>query len=179
MAAKPNLMGSDARFRVACGLVAVFFSLVGAAPVAAQDSNNPYGELRDAAEFFFEKLRSEDKTALRALLHPEGVIFIHRRMGDDGPAVQTLTNAQYLEAHEQRAVRINELMRYETIRVDGDMGQIWGPYRFIVAGQTSHCGINSISFARNEGRWRVTNISFTMEPPEQCDGLRAPKEPEE
>ena len=61
-------------------------------------------------------------------------------------------------------------MIYETVLVDGDMAQVWGPYYFEVEGALSHCGVNSLSLVRDaSGGWKVGNTSFTVEPPETCD----------
>jgi hypothetical protein len=68
-------------------------------------------------------------------------------------------------------------MVYTAVLVDGDMAQVWGPYRFMAGGKTTHCGIDSLSMVKRDGAWKVANTSFTMVPPSQCDALGAPKEP--
>ena len=159
-----------ATFIIAAALVA--------APASAQRDEADPGALTAAADGFFAALRSPDKSALRPVMHPDGVIIIHSRMDNGQPALRVLTNADYLKGHEARTIVIDEVMHYEAVLIDGGMGHVWGPYRFLVAGETSHCGINSMSFAKAEdGRWQVTNTSFTMEPPGECERLGAPETP--
>lgn len=164
-------------FAAASRAASAFVLVTGLATSAAsaQDNESEYRALIDAGEAFFAALRSEDKSLLRPLMHPDGVIYIHNRMGDDRPALSVLTSADYLDGHETVTLRVDEVMRYTAVRVDGDMGHLWGPFRFLVAGQTSHCGINSMNLAKTDGVWQITTVSFTREPPERCAALRAPE----
>jgi hypothetical protein len=68
-------------------------------------------------------------------------------------------------------------MIYTTVLVDGDMAQVWGPYRFTAGGKTTHCGINAMSLVKRDGVWKVANTSFTMERPDRCEALGAPEVP--
>jgi ketosteroid isomerase-like protein len=149
-------------------------ALAFAVPAAADDS----GE-RDAviagAEAFFAALRSEDKTALAAVMLPEGVIFVHNRMDPDNPRVDAVPVARHLERWAKSTRKTDEKMAYRQVLVDGDMAQVWGPYVFAADGTVTHCGINSLSMVRTEGGWKVGNTSFTMVPPDQCAAIGAPE----
>ena len=69
-------------------------------------------------------------------------------------------------------------MEYDVIIASDGVGQVWGPYRFMVDGKTMHCGIKSLSFVEiNEDLWRLGNSSYTVLPPEACANLGAPAEP--
>ena len=135
--------------------------------------------VKEAADRFFEALRSEDKTALAAVMVPEAVIFVHNRMDPANPRVDVVPVGEHLERWARGTRAVDEVMTYETVLVDGDMAHVWGPYRFAVEGQTTHCGINSISLIRTDrsvyGEWKVANTSFTMVPPVQCAAIGAPE----
>jgi hypothetical protein len=81
--------------------------------------------------------------------------------------------AKHLENWLKSPSGLDELMHYETVLVDGDMAQVWGPYVFNVAGKMSHCGINSLSMVKTAEGWKVANTSFTMEAPENCAEIAA------
>lgn len=125
--------------------------LIAAAPLAAEPTTEQ-AEVIAAAEAFFAALRSDDKTGLAGVMLPEGMIFVHSRMKPD-------------------------LARVDAVLVDGDMAQLWNPYRFIAEVLTSHCGINALSLVKTENGWKVANTSFTMELPERCAALGAPEAP--
>ncbi|WP_416227304.1 hypothetical protein [Qipengyuania sp. ASV99] len=161
--------------------VAALLGLV-AAPLAATTPeakpSREQAEVMLAADAFFAALRSEDRTALAAVMLSEGVIFIHSRMNPDLPRVDAVPVADHLARWGTRSGDFDELMSYDHVLVDGDMAQVWGPYRFLANGATSHCGVNSLSLVRTESGWKVANTSFTMEPPTRCAALGAPEAPE-
>ena len=96
-------------------------------------------------------------------------------MHPDAPRVDVIPVAQHLDNWAARTDRYTEQMRYTNVLVDGDMAQVWGPYRFLRNSEVSHCGINSLSLVRTAGGvWKVANTSFTMEPPSECKRLGAP-----
>ncbi len=169
-------------------------ALIAAAPLAAQLSPaerdalladapaDPYADrdadVRQGVDAFFAALRSDDKTALARQMVPEGVIFVHNRMNPDAPRVDVVPVAKHLENWLKSPPGLDERMDYQTVLMDGDMALVWGPYRFIAGGKTSHCGINSLSMVLTEdGTWKVANTSFTMELPDFCDELGAPEAP--
>jgi hypothetical protein len=158
-------------------LLAITAALIAAAPLAAEEQSPEQAEVIAAADAFFAALRSDDKTALARQMLPEGVIFVHNRMKPEAPRVDVVPVARHLENWTKSPPGLDEVMHYETVLVDGDMAQVWGPYRFIAGGKTSHCGINSLSLVKTQSGWKVANTSFTMELPSECERLGAPEAP--
>jgi hypothetical protein len=148
-----------------------------AAPLAAQDTAKEQAAVIAAAEAFFTALASPDKTALAATMDPAGTIYIHDRMDPAKPEVIVVPVAKHLENWLKSPPGLWEGMVYSTVLVDGDMAQVWGPYRFVAGGKTTHCGIDSLSLVKRGGVWKVANTSFTMEPASECERLGAPEAP--
>nr|WP_137677706.1 nuclear transport factor 2 family protein [Parerythrobacter lutipelagi] len=123
------------------------------------------------AHAFFGALRSSDKTALANHMVPEATIFVHNRMDPDAPRLDIVPVTDHLQRWLSSPPDVVEWVHFETILVDGDMAQVWGPYYFTVAKKLSHCGINSLSMVKTDEGWKVANTSFTMEAPENCDGI--------
>jgi len=48
---------------------------------------------------------------------------------------------------------------------------VWPPYEFWEDGKTSHCGVDVFDFVKIDGRWRVSNSTWTVEP-HACAELR-------
>jgi hypothetical protein len=152
-------------------------ALLTAAPLAAEPPHEhapEQAEVIAAADAFFFALGSTRKTDLAEVMLPGGMIFIHDRRTPDAPRVDMVPVAQHLERWARTTGRFVENMRYETVLVDGDMAQVWGPYVFFANSEVSHCGVNSLSMVRTESGWKVANTSFTMEPPGECKRLGAP-----
>jgi hypothetical protein len=157
-------------------LLAITAALLAAAPLAAENTPDQ-AEAIAAADAFFTALRSDDKSALAGEMDAAGTIYIHDRRDAAGSEVVIVPVAKHLENWLKSPPGLDERMIYSTVLVDGDMAQVWGPYRFIAGGKTTHCGINSLSLVKREGRWRVANTSFTMELPSECVRLGAPEAP--
>lgn len=155
------------------GLLKSAAALLGlaAAPLAADSSINERREVMNSAHAFFGALRSADKTALARHMIPDGTIFVHDRKNPDAPRVDAVPVADHLKRWENSPQNIVEWVRFETVLVDGDMAQIWGPYYFTIAGKLTHCGTNSLSMVKTDDGWKVANTSFTMEAPETCDDI--------
>lgn len=145
-----------------------------ATPAAAKDEADTAQPVIAAADAFFAALRSPDKTALRATMVDEAVIFVHDRRDPDAPKTRIVAAGDHLDGWENTPQGTDEYMRYDHVQVDGRMGHIWGPYVFLLNGQPTHCGINSMSFAKTDDGWRVANTSFTMTALDECEPLGAP-----
>ena len=154
-------------------IFAIAAALLAAGPLAARSPTPEQLEVMSAAQDFFDALRSPDKTALARQMLPEGVIFVHNRMKPEAPRVDVVPVAKHLENWAKSPPGLDEVMDYETLLIDGDMAQVWGPYVFNVAGKMSHCGINSLSMVKTVSGWKVANTSFTMEAPENCAEIAA------
>ena len=105
---------------------------------------------------------------------PDGMIFVHNRMNPDMPRIDVVPVAKHLENWAKGTRMVDEVMRYDSVLVDGDMAQVWGPYSFWVDYELTHCGINSLSMVKTETGWKVANTTFTMEQPSECERLGVP-----
>ena len=161
--------------------LAAALAAIGTAPALADGhsdapANDPEPVIA-AADAFFEALRSPDKTALRATMLDEAVIFVHDRRDPAAPKTRIVAAGDHLDGWENTPPGTDEYMHYTTVQVDGRMAHVWGPYVFLLNGQPTHCGINSMSFAKTEDGWRVANTSFTMTALDECEPLGAPEVP--
>ena len=167
------------------GYLTIIAALAVATPGCAQDKApdapmRPTGEtqVENTANSFFEALRGEGNYELSEIMHPDGVIMISDRRDREAPKLITLTNADYL-ARRDAGAPFTELMDYDIVLSRDGVAQVWGPYRVIVDGKTTHCGINSMSFVEvSEEVWQLGNTSFTMVSPEDCGNLDAPPAPD-
>lgn len=154
-------------------------ALLAASPLAADEPTSEQtaetAEVIAGADAFFKALGSTRKTDLAEVMLPEGMIFVHNRMDPANPRVDIVPVAKHLERWAGTTGRFIEEMKYETVLVNGDMAQVWGPYVFLANSVVSHCGINSLSMVKTaDGTWKVANTSFTMERPSECKRLGAP-----
>ena len=139
----------------------------------------PEQQVLTGVDRFFDALKSKDRTRLAREMIPEGMIFIHNRMDPDDPRTDVVAVSDHLERWAGGTGEVAEYMEYETVLIDGDMAQVWGPYTFFANRKISHCGVNSLSMVRTDDGWKVANTSFSMVPPSECESIGAPYTPED
>ncbi|MES2988995.1 MAG: nuclear transport factor 2 family protein [Pseudomonadota bacterium] len=47
------------------------------------------------------------------------------------------------------------------IEVDGNVAMVWAPYVVRVAGKVSNCGIDHFDLVRENGNWKILNLTFS------------------
>ena len=55
-----------------------------------------------------------------------------------------------------------------TARVQDRVAQVWMPYDLYIGAKWSHCGVDIFTLMKNEGRWRVAALIYTIEQPPAC-----------
>ncbi|WP_324827819.1 SMP-30/gluconolactonase/LRE family protein [Qipengyuania zhejiangensis] len=58
------------------------------------------------------------------------------------------------------------------VRVDGDIAMVWSDYTFTIDGRLSHCGTDHFDLIRQDGVWRVFNLTWTTRR-DNCEKLMA------
>ncbi len=57
------------------------------------------------------------------------------------------------------------------VHVRNGIAVVWTPYEFLENGTSSHCGIDVFELAKENGRWRIGNMMWTVEP-DACPAMR-------
>ena len=156
-------------------------ALLAAAPLPAQTaperSPQPVVEVIAAADAFFAALRSDDKTALARQMIADRTILVSDRMDPGQPKETSIPVARHLENWAKSPPGLDEHMIYQSVALVAEKALVWGPYRFLANGQTTHCGQNMLTFEMTENGWKLGDTAFTMEPPAECERLGAPEAP--
>ena len=48
------------------------------------------------------------------------------------------------------------------------VAQVWMPYDLYIGTAWSHCGVDTFTLMKREGRWRVAALVYTIEQPPAC-----------
>jgi len=115
---------------------------------------------------FFESLENQDTLLLKEVAFMEGQIWTvnntvsparHRMrfFKDDLKSFQSKNT--YLESAKSMDVKIHE-----------GMAMAWVPYEFRLNGQFSHCGIDIFTFVKEEEKWKIINLSYSIDK-DGCD----------
>lgn len=149
-----------------------------ALPVAAlaQDDSSEALAVVDAA---FDAIRAKDQAAMLSLFLPDGTstrLRDARELPADASPLRRTTNAALISQAFNTDSDIEERWTgTPTVRVDGDLALVWGRYEFLVDGSIAHCGVNHVDLVRLDGRWRITNWTWSVQT-ENC--IRVPAAPD-
>lgn len=55
----------------------------------------------------------------------------------------------------------DEQIYKEKISVDGPMAIVWAPYKFVLGGKFSHCGVNVFTLIKLSSGWKITSVTDT------------------
>ena len=111
---------------------------------------------------FFDALAARDQAALMATVIPEGRITSHR-VRDGRTVVQTGGWSEWAGRIATSTERLEERMYAPQVRIRGSLATVWTEYSFHREGAFSHCGVDLFDMAKIDGRWRILNISYTVE----------------
>jgi hypothetical protein len=89
----------------------------------------------------------------------------------DGRVTATGTRANSKGLRQQSwaefAVRVTPAGRFEetisdpAIEIDGDAAMVWAPFVVRIDGKVSNCGIDHFDLVRDNGSWKVMNLTFS------------------
>ena len=144
--------------------------LAAEAPPVAGDA----AAVQATVDSFLAAINSGDAAALDRLTHDQGAAFIQGYV-EGRVGLRFRTNKESVESMKTTTARFTEHYWNPTILVHRDIAHFWAPYSFDVDGKRSHCGVDSFSLARVDGKWILTNNAWTVEPPEHCAELGEPK----
>jgi len=101
-------------------------------------------------------MRSGDGAALLANTYPGG----GTTSVVDGKATRT-TWADTAAGLKPGGAHFEVTTGDPAIDVDGDIAVVWARYTFRAEGKPPHCGVDHFDLVRDQGRWRILNLTFS------------------
>jgi hypothetical protein len=116
----------------------------------------------------FAAVASRDPEDLRAIQLAEGTSLSFRPDPDGTPGKLQMrmdTNEDLVANDVDDGRKFMERWTGEpTVLLRGPIAVVWGEYEFWIDEEFSHCGVDSVSLAKVEDEWKITNWSWTVEP---------------
>jgi hypothetical protein len=136
--------------------IVVALTVVAPVEVRAQDASGP----RAALDQLFLGMRMGNSAVAREVLAPD-VRFAVIEVVDGVTSIESQTLDDFHRSVGVSGGAWNEQIYDVEVQVDDAMASVWAPYTFYLNGRISHCGINSIELLRDDGGWKITQISDT------------------
>ncbi|MCX8474472.1 MAG: nuclear transport factor 2 family protein [Sphingomonas sp.] len=109
----------------------------------------------------FAAIAKRDGQAALPFVRAEGRITGAGNRPDGSPVVNGRGWADYAGTLKPGPERYEERMPNPAIEVDGDIAMAWGDYVFLVDGKVSHCGVNHFDLVRENGAWKILNVTWS------------------
>lgn len=128
-------------------------------PVFAQ---NDKAAVKAAVNRLFDGMKKSDTTLIRSAFASEGILQTVVKNSEGKTRVITEPLDSFLVSIARPHTGIyDERMRFDVIKIDGDLAIAWTPYKFYVGDKFSHYGVNSFQLVRLNGEWRIQYIIDT------------------
>ncbi|MDB2443831.1 nuclear transport factor 2 family protein [Gammaproteobacteria bacterium] len=119
--------------------------------------------VRATAEQFFLAIETKDRALLESIMVPGSLNISTQELQNDQAKITTLNYASMIDLLTGAGNEKKERAWDETILVRGHIAVYWAPYDFHIDQKFTHCGIDSFQLIKKEGRWLISNASWTRE----------------
>lgn len=132
----------------------------------AQESTEREAILATIDEFF-EAMTARDASQLSALTI-QGSLSIWAANPPEEKELNLINYTQMISRFSAEGPVLLERYWDPTVLVEGNIAVFWAPYDFHIDGEFSHCGIDSFQLVKREGKWLISNLSWTRQR-ENCE----------
>ena len=100
-----------------------------------------------------------DSAAMLRWVYPDGrVTATGTRATSKGLRQQSWTE---FAARVTPGSRFQETISDPAVEIDGDAAMVWAPFVVRVDGKVSNCGVDHFDLVRDNGSWKVMNLTFS------------------
>ena len=107
----------------------------------------------------FGTFRTGDSAAMLRLVYPNGRVT-GTGARPSGNGLRQLSWTEFA-SHIKPDARFDESISDPAVEVDGDVAMVWAPAIVRVAGKVSNCGVDHFDLVRDQGVWKVMNLTFS------------------
>ncbi|MEO7965254.1 MAG: hypothetical protein ABIT38_15210 [Gemmatimonadaceae bacterium] len=146
-------------------LVVVMALALFAHPVRAQGNEAENKAVIGVADSVLAALSTGDHATLARLTLDSAVVGgAGVRDGVERASLRSMS----LYINSKDAMRFTERGFGATAHVQDRVAQVWMPYDLYLGEKWSHCGVDTFTLMKHEGRWRVASLVYTIEQPPAC-----------
>lgn len=109
----------------------------------------------------FAGIASRDAAMISAQILPGGSATSVVERPDHTYVVQRRTWTEVLARFQPGPERFEERLSNPAIETDGYVALVWGDYVFLVDGKVHHCGVDHFSLVRQNGKWKIADVSWS------------------
>ena len=108
----------------------------------------------------FAAFEAGDAAAMLRHVYPDGRVTASGTRGDGAPNLRQQAWTEFAgRVRPDRA--FTERISDAVIDIDGDIAMVWAPFVVSVGGKVSNCGVDHFDLVRENGTWKVMNLTFS------------------
>jgi hypothetical protein len=100
-----------------------------------------------------------DSAAMLRWVHPDGRVTATGTRAT-GSGLRQESWSQFAQRITPGAT-FQETITDPAIEIDGDAAMVWAPYVVSVGGEVRNCGFDHFDLVRDQGAWKVMNLTFS------------------
>jgi hypothetical protein len=108
----------------------------------------------------FAAFEAGDAPAMLRQVYPDGRVSASGRRGDGASNLRQQSWIQFAERIKPEGA-FQERISNPVIDIDGDIAVVWAPFVVRVGGKVSNCGVDHFDLVRDNGAWKVMNLTFS------------------
>ncbi|MDD9889627.1 MAG: nuclear transport factor 2 family protein [Gammaproteobacteria bacterium] len=112
---------------------------------------------------FFDSIETRDRELLESILVRDSLNISVRTLANGDTNFNIMSYDDVVNALTRPGRDALERSWDETVLIRGNIAVVWTPYDFHIDGEFSHCGVDSFQLIKQEGRWLISNSSWTLE----------------
>ncbi|MBY0284392.1 MAG: nuclear transport factor 2 family protein [Sphingomonas sp.] len=109
----------------------------------------------------FAAIAARNGELLRPLAREDGNLFIANEAADGTRKIIRRPMTEFFAGLKPGPEKYEERLYDPAIEVDGDLAFVWGRFNFYIDGKLHHCGYDLFDLVRENGTWKVANISYS------------------
>ena len=108
----------------------------------------------------FAAFEAGDADAMLRVVYPDGRVTASGILPNGGPMLRPQSWTQFA-ARVKPDATFQETISNPVIDIDGDIALVWAPFVVRVGGKISNCGVDHFDLVRENGAWKVMNLTFS------------------
>src|SRR4051812_19888645 len=141
-------------------LTALLLPCAAAAQTPAAAKNADSDAVLAPINAVFAAFEAGDAPAMLRQVYPDGRVTASGRRADGASNLRQQSWTQFAE-RVTPARAFQERITDPTITIDGDIAMVWTPFVVRAGGKVSNCGIDHFDLVRENGAWKVMNLTFS------------------
>ena len=109
----------------------------------------------------FAAIAASDGERMRGAVRADGSLLVATEAADGTRKLVRRTMADFIAGLKPGGPTLEERLYDPAIEIDGDVAFVWARFNFYIDGKLHHCGYDLFDLVREDGAWRVANITYS------------------